>query len=126
MNEPDIIFSVCWAGFGAACIAALLYFTASGGEPSGFRVLPTTASGWVGFYFRTLILVCVLSMLFGLAPYIHPIVRSVWGLSAFLLFVSSAAFWRSDRALCSIGFVLSGVSVLWAMLFPVIATSREV
>jgi hypothetical protein len=125
VNEPDVIFSVCGAGFGAACIAALLYFTTSGGEPSGFRVFPNTACGWVGFYFRTLILVCVLSMLFGLAPYIHPILRSAWAFSAFLLFVSSAAFWRSDRTLCSIGFFLSVISILWALLLPVISTSRQ-
>jgi len=114
MSESDIL-SFCWVALGLACIAAFLYFVTSGDEPPGFRVVPVSSGEWGRYAYRTLVLLCTLSMLFARTPYIHPIVRSVWGISTFLLLVSSTVLSRFDPAFSRIGFgltILSGVLAL--------------
>jgi hypothetical protein len=124
MNEPHILFPVCSAGVVAALIAFMLYFFSADDEPSGFRLFPSTRDEWIGYYFRTLILTSTLAMFLSQQPHIHPIVLSVWGASALLLVATSGVFWHSHRGLCAFALIISGISLLWLLLFPGLVVVR--
>ncbi|HEX8309796.1 MAG TPA: hypothetical protein VF614_00670 [Chthoniobacteraceae bacterium] len=125
MIDTEVLFPVAWTGAGFGVFAAVLYQLTSGGEFDGFRVVPASAREWVGYWFRTLELTLIASILLGWCRVVTELVAVSFVASFFLLLASSVVFWRSDRGLSVSAVWCLILAALGVLMYPAVSAVRE-
>jgi|SRR5687768_4003855 len=120
MIDPDVLRPLTIVGACVAVFAFLLHLFTSDPETPGFRVLPHSARDWLGYWFRTLELILIATMLLGGARVASLAVGVAFAGSFLLLLTSSVVFWRSDRGLAIGGFGFVALAIVGVLGFPAV------
>jgi hypothetical protein len=114
MTDPDTLRTVLRIGVAPALLAAVfLYLVTSRGERSGFHLFPSTPREWAHDWFRTMVF-ALLCGVFTLSSG-----GCVFYLIAAILFIFAASCPDLELGFRIAGIILSVLSVLAGIAFPV-------